>query len=177
MKVPFTIAASLALLVALRDSAHAEPASTSPSQGGPDVHVGAAGIYRHLSDIPLLGAGLSLGIARKQPVSSGGTLRIASAHTAAGLAAFEVALTTSLEVHPIDELRFHIGIGLDVLGVSRATTHDTILALGPSLLAGLGLETGRSGIYVLVDIEAMTYGSGHETIYDWGPTLTVGYRF
>jgi hypothetical protein len=174
-------------------SGEAPPAQSAPSDSEYRRHfagrIGAAGTYRGIYDLSVLGGGveLSLGSESGRTGHHGGyaNLHFFDARSIHGLPVLEVGVTCTLEWLLGGGWRLGAGAGLTFLTMQRATGGNALQHIGPSIqslgpvaLGRAGYDFGRNalGAYVLLDFEVLLQ-SASPLVVVWGPTMQVGMRF
>lgn len=175
-----TAVAGAAMLTALGTSGlaradDAPPAATGDGGVQVTLHIAAAGAYRSVYDVSLLGAGgaASLDVeGRGFVVRLGG--RALAMEVLGGLKATEIGGNVTAEARPLgDHLLVGAGFGVVNLQIARVKSPSNLSSTGPSVLGRLGYDFGRFLPYVALDLEVQWQADGATP---WGPTLQVGVK-
>jgi hypothetical protein len=161
-----------------------EPARPAPpgaahqgaSSTPPVVALALVGAYRGFLDLQAGTGGVALSVGSPPgPVSAQISLRLAGGRTRYGLGVFDSDLVGTIEWRADAGVRFGLGTGLAVFGVSRATSGPMVLSIGPEALARAGFDFGaRRAVFLTLDMSVALQAGGTAV---FGPSLGVGYRF
>lgn len=134
---------------------------------------------RNLFDIPIRGADIG-GAIGGQPLEHGafwGTLRVMVGSTEAGLSFYDVHIGAEGEA-VFDRFRIGGGLGLFVLGLSRATRSETINTWGPEVRAFARFDAIQSdGFAIFVRAAIQGAYEFYDSATIWGPTIGAGVDF
>jgi hypothetical protein len=144
--------------------------------------MGAAGAYRRLFDLSILGGGLALSVGSARARHEGYmNLQLLFGRTLAGLRVTEVGWTGTYEVH-FGGLRFGPGGGINFLSIVRATGGGTLISAGFTTLFRVGYDFGRRpsafvlGQYAL-DLYPGKLDANSDSAFSSEATLMAGARF